>query len=45
MIDDGNIHEISPVLKGVPIGGCQNKPIGDEGITVDFWIIKVHTSN
>ena len=22
-----------------------NKTIGDEGITVDFWIIKVHTSN
>ena len=21
------------------------KTIGDEGITVDFWIIKVHTSN
>ena len=21
-----------------------NKTIGDEGITVDFWIIKVHTS-
>ena len=23
----------------------QNKTIGDGGITVDFWIIKVHTSN
>ena len=23
----------------------KNKTIGDEGITVDFWIIKVHTSN
>ena len=22
-----------------------NKTIGDEGITVEFWIIKVHTSN
>ena len=22
-----------------------NKTIGDEGITVDFWIIKIHTSN
>ena len=22
-----------------------NKTIGDEGITVDFWIIKVHSSN
>ena len=22
-----------------------NKTIGDEGITVDFWFIKVHTSN
>ena len=23
----------------------QHKTIGDEGITVDFWLIKVHTSN
>ena len=23
----------------------KHKTIGDEGITVDFWIIKVHTSN
>ena len=22
--DDGKIHEVSPVLKGVPIGSCQN---------------------
>ena len=22
-----------------------NKTIGDEGITIDFWIIKVYTSN
>ena len=22
-----------------------NKTIGDEGITVDFWIIKVHPSD
>ena len=26
--------------------GClENKTIGDEGITVDFWIIKATTSN
>ena len=29
-------------LVGSPL---QKKTIGDEGITVDFWIIKVHTSN
>ena len=29
---------------GAPIL-LQNKTIGDGGITVDFWIIKVHTSN
>ena len=23
----------------------RNKTIGDGGITVEFWIIKVHTSN
>ena len=27
-------------------GVCQNnKTISDGGITVDFWFIKVHTSN
>ena len=32
--------------KGVVQGWrLKNKTIGDEGTTVDFWIIKVHTSN
>ena len=25
--------------------GSENKTISDGGITVDFWFIKVHTSN
>ena len=28
-----------------PFDNDLNKTIGDEGITVDFWIIKVHTPN
>ena len=34
IIDDGDDDDAN-----------NNKTIGDEGITVDFWIIKVHTSN
>ena len=33
-------HKKTKTLKVV-----DNKTIGDEGITVVFWIIKVHTSN
>ena len=32
-------------MYGTTLTNTSNKTIGDEGITVDFWTIKVHTSN
>ena len=38
------LHHSTPAVELHPYRP-ENKTISDGGITVDFWIIKVHTSN
>ena len=37
-------HDVLSEIRGLK-NELRNKAIRDGGITVDFWIIKVHTSN
>ena len=41
----GKACEWGERVDGVKEGVTRNKTISDGGITVDFWFIKVHTSN
>ena len=36
---------LSDFQLGICNGSHENKTISDGGITVDFWFIKIHTSN
>ena len=38
-------HKVGPIKFPVKEGGREYKTIEDGGITVQFWISKVHTSN
>ena len=41
----GKACEWGERVDGVKEGVKRNKTISDGGITVDFWFIKIHTSN
>ena len=45
LINSGLLEEPVTDLDSKGILKKENKTIRDEGITVDFWIIKVHTFN